>query len=154
MKELVQEIKNSGIESATSFLNSGNLIVDSELSPELIMFHVDQSIKQFKSDGTRLWSKSAEDLSRIVQQNPFTDRENLDKSKLLVYFLSEPVVDFSPIRSNPKVTESFVGIEDTLFVYYDHGIGTSFLTTNYIDKVLGIASTGRNMNTIEKLLTQ
>jgi len=154
MKELVAAIKSTGIETISFYLNSGNLIIESDLPPETILDRVDQSVRKFKADGATLFIKSEQMIRDILAKNPFENRENGDNSKILLYFLSKSVTDFTAIGTHPKIIEKFWGFETALFVYYETGIGNSFLTTNYIDKTCNVFSTGRNLNTLESLLNK
>ncbi len=98
--------------------------------------------------------RSAADLARVVEQNPFPEQAKAEPSKLLVSFL---YVDPGEARReqaramtfSPEVLR-FEGRE--VYVFYPVGQGLSKLKWGPIDKVLGTPGTMRNWNTVIRLL--
>jgi uncharacterized protein (DUF1697 family) len=137
-------------------LNSGNLIVSSSLNPDSIQKIIHETIAELFRIEIHVFIRSHSQLSQAMKRNPLDAEATIDKSKLLVYFLSKSLAakDFQAFTGNAKITERFQGVDDLLFIHYHNGVSNSVLTTAYIDKQLQVISTGRNMNTIEALINK
>jgi uncharacterized protein (DUF1697 family) len=153
MKALRDQIKKKGINTVVSFLNSGNLLLETNLELEELRNMLSKVLVDEVSLDGKVIIRTRKELEESIKIDPF---KNEDKSKVLVYYLSESVSEsrIAELGNNTKkkVEEAYYGEEDQVIVYYHNGIGRSKFSTNYIDKVLGTNSTGRNMNTLEGLL--
>jgi len=93
------------------------------------------------------------DLRAVMERNPFAKRRDIEPSKLLVTFLAkepDPTVRDAilALKANPEEVR-MQGRE--LYVYFPNGMGRSKLWPA-IGKVLKDSGTGRNWNTVTKLL--
>ena len=81
-------------------------------------------------------------------------RAHLDSSKFLVYFLKGvPTPEACDKACALKTdTEELRVSGNELYIYYLNGVGKSQLPMARIEKALGISGTGRNWNTVTKLL--
>lgn len=94
------------------------------------------------------------ELKDAIARNPFARRRGLDPSRLLVTFLAgtpspEARQNVLRIKTDPEELR-LSGRE--LYIYYPIGIGRSKLTLAVIEKALQISGTGRNWNSVIKLL--
>lgn len=154
MTLLKNGLKKAGIENISSYLNSGNLIVETGLEQKAVVALVEKSVEKLFSLKPAVFAKTGRQLAKAVSNNPFSDQKDINKGKLLVYFPSGTVDpdDFKLLSKNPAIDEEYHGNRDLLYVYYHNGAAHSKLTANYIDKTLKVVSTGRNLNTVEALL--
>jgi Uncharacterized protein conserved in bacteria len=151
MVELKTELQKIIPGDIGTFLNSGNLIIDSDLEEKNIDRIVKETIRNLSKLEVFIHIKSKIELEEVLKHNPFT---NYDKSKVIVYFLSTEIDSklLAVLKSNKKIIEESFAYRKYLYVYYSDGVGKSVLTTNLIDKQLVTNSTGRNINTIERIL--
>ena len=77
-----------------------------------------------------------------------------DPSHLLIYHFSTDINQDAAkeLAADPRIIEKTAAGTDVLYAHYPNGGAESKLTTAYIDKVLRVPSTGRNLNTIRALL--
>jgi uncharacterized protein (DUF1697 family) len=153
MKLLPEALQSKDINNVSTYLNSGNILLESPLKSNEIAEVLRKKISDtFKVD-TAIFVLNVKQVEDILSKLPFTANEN-DKSKQLVYFLSDKidVKKVEAIKNDRRIVESVYSCRDRLYVYYSNGVGRSLVNTNYIDKVLNTESTGRNINTIEKIL--
>lgn len=153
MTRLKKVLSSESITEVTTYLNSGNIIMESDLSEKELEKTVTEMIKNEFKLAAAVFVKTRKQIEQAINSLPFKTEEN-EKSKQLVYFLTKSVdaSKYDPIRNNTAIDESFYPKSDLLYVYYKNGVGRSKFTANYIDKVLEVKSTGRNINTIEKVL--
>jgi len=137
-----------------SYLNSGNLIIESSMDKNRIIEIIKENIGELFSVATEVIIKTRRQLEEALKNNPFLHTAEMEKSRLIVCFLSVPVDGeaLKKIKANDKIVEPLSVKDDILYIHYVNGIARSKLTTGYIDKILNVFSTGRNINTIEGLL--
>ena len=93
------------------------------------------------------------DLRDAIGRNPFAKRRGIDASKLLVTFLAAAL----GLEARDEILKIKSGQEEVridgreLYVYFPDGMGRSKVWPA-IEKVLKKSGTGRNWNTVTKLL--
>ena len=144
-----------GLREPQTLIQSGNVIFRTEgrdltLLPERIGNAIERSF------GFRpgIIVRTASDLREVIARNPFATRRDIDPAKLLVTFLaSDPGKEARDnvlrIKTDPEELR-IDGCE--VYTYYPNGMGRSKLTPVLIEKTLKTSGTGRNWNTIRKLL--
>jgi len=98
--------------------------------------------------------RTAAELRDVIARNPFATRPGIDSSKLIVTFL---IADPSPdarerilaIKADPE--ELRIGGRE-LYMYFPNGMARANLQPALIEKTLQKSGTGRNWNTVTKLL--
>ena len=98
--------------------------------------------------------RTVEDLRRVVTYNPFPERIPAEASKVLVTFLyDDPGDERRKALRAMTIEPEEVRVEGReLYIYYPLGQGLSKLRMGPIEKALGTSGTGRNWNTVLKLL--
>jgi uncharacterized protein (DUF1697 family) len=98
--------------------------------------------------------RTSSELRRVIARNPFATRRGIDPSRLLVTFLaSDPGPDardnIRRIKTDPE--ELWIDGRE-LYIYYPNGMARPKLSSALIEKMLKTSGTGRNWNTVRKLL--
>jgi uncharacterized protein (DUF1697 family) len=98
--------------------------------------------------------RTTADLRDVIARNPFSARPGIDPSRLLVTFLSgdpdeEAREKVLSIKVDPEELR-IVGRE--IYVHYPNGMGRTKLPAALIEKALKTSGTGRNWNTVTRLL--
>jgi uncharacterized protein (DUF1697 family) len=144
-----------GLGGATTLLQSGNLVFQSDqlTGAELEQLLEVETAKRFNVSADYI-VRSAAEWEKVVARNPFPKEAKNDPSHLLVMFLKAA----PPAKSVAALQAAIVGPEivrsdgKQLYIVYPAGIGRSKLTGALIEKKLGARGTGRNWNTVLKLL--
>ncbi len=151
LRDLFEEL---GFAGARSLLQTGNLVFegDGRRGAELERLLESETAAHLGVTADYL-VRSAEEWERAVTSNPFPEEAKSDPAHLLVLFLKTApqalaVQALADAIAGPE-TVRCVGRE--LYVVYPAGIGRSKLTSNLIEKKLGVRGTGRNWNTVLKL---
>jgi uncharacterized protein (DUF1697 family) len=138
-----------------TYVQSGNVIFKSS---ERDLVGVAQRIQQGmdKKFGCcpEVVLRTSDDLRAVISKNPFRNRSNIEPGKLLVSFLAtEPAKDaeksLAALQIRPEELH-LIGRE--LFIYFPNGQGKSRLPWARVDKALQTAGTGRNWNSVTKIL--
>src|ERR1700721_1668326 len=98
--------------------------------------------------------RTVPELREVIVRNPYAKRSGIDASKLLVAFLaSSPAADaldkVLKIKCEPQ--ELRVSGRE-LFIYFPDGMARPTLPLATVERALKISFTGRNWNTVRKLL--
>jgi uncharacterized protein (DUF1697 family) len=94
------------------------------------------------------------ELRDVIARNPFGKRRNINPGKLLVTFLAtDPSADARDQVRKMKTNPEELHIDGReVFIYFPDGMGRSRLSWPTIGRKLGTTGTGRNLNSVAKLL--
>jgi uncharacterized protein (DUF1697 family) len=98
--------------------------------------------------------RTAAEFREAAARNPFAGRSEIEPGKLLVTFLAMPLGK----EAREKVLALRTAPEELhleareMFVYFPNGQAKSTLPMAKVDRALGTTGTGRNWNTVVKLL--
>ena len=150
MAELRQILSNKGFNNLQTYIQSGNLIFQSEHSKEQVRATIsDQILDRFGYEVPVLVLTAAE-LREIVNRNPF---EHRDLTKLHITFLAglpdQQLVAALPSSPNPR--EEFLMVDQAIYVYCPDGYGRSKINNTFFEKKLRVIATTRNWKTCMKL---
>ena len=138
-----------------TYLQSGNILFATE---ELDLPKITQKLsKRFSKDfgfSPQIILRTIDELRDVVKRNPFAKRRNIEPSKLLVSFLArDPGEDVrTKVRAFPSDVEEIRIDGKELYIYFPNGIGRPKFSMAALDKVLQVPGTGRNWNSVTKML--
>ncbi len=153
MNILKEALVKEKFTNVKTYLNSGNVILGAAASKDNVMKTVRQVIQSQFVMNISIIIKTPEELTHILESDPFNPQTETDHSKKMVVMLSgktntSKVLAF---KEDKKIDENFYLKNDVLYIYYHNGAGRSKLTNGYIEKKLNIISTARNWNTMTKI---
>jgi uncharacterized protein (DUF1697 family) len=138
-----------------TYLQSGNVLFKTdEHDLAGLAKRIEAAIEKkfgFRSD---VILRTAGDMRSVLAKNPFAGRSDVHPSKLLVTFLaSDPGEQArSNIRAMDASPEELWIDGRELYIYYPNGMARPRLSFPVIEKTLKTSGTGRNWNTVTKLL--
>lgn len=144
-----------GMLDVQTYVNSGNILFrtakrDLSALARTLEDGIEQSVG-FRPD---VILRRTDDLRQVIAANPFASREGIDPAKLLVVFLASdpPEEAREKIRSMTAQPEELRIEGRELYIYFPEGMGKSKLSLGPLEKSFRMPSTGRNWNTVTKLL--
>ena len=147
MKALTALLEQCGYQQIKTYIQSGNVVLQSPNRPDKLM--VEKMAASFGFKPQILVLDQAE-FNRAVQNNPFTASEG---KTIHFYFLAgPPTVDATKLEILAAPNEAYQLINQVFYLYAPDGIGRSKLAAQ-VEKCMGVATTARNLNTVNKLLT-
>ena len=155
MAELRRMFAGLGYGEAQSLLQSGNVVFESsETEPEVLEAKLEAETKKKFGLTIDYMVRSDKGLARIIAKNPFEDQAADDPGHLLVLFLKSKATPGAQEALSAAIKgREIVSIQNgNAYAFFPDGVGTSKLTTTIIEKKLGCAATGRNWNTVNKLI--
>ncbi|MDQ2900558.1 MAG: DUF1697 domain-containing protein [Acidobacteriota bacterium] len=144
-----------GLRDARTHVQSGNVIFATEDRDVVrVSERIADGIERSFGFRPRVIARTVSEMRGVVARNPFAGREGIEPSKLLVVFLaSEPS---EAVRE--KVREIATDSEELriggreLYIYFRNGMARPKLSPALFERTLKIPGTGRNWNSVTKLL--
>jgi len=98
--------------------------------------------------------RTTDELRRVVAANPFVRRRNIEPGKFLVTFLAgTPHAGASDTLAAYKDYPVEIHLKGReLYIYFPNGVGRSKLPWSSVERLLGVAGTARNWNSVTKIL--
>ena len=154
MTELRALFESLKFKDVQTYIQSGNVVFRTEEKdlPKLAKRIQDSITKRFgTTPGVML--RTAAEMRNLVARNPFAKRHDIEPAELHVFFLGAEISQTAckQLRVLP-VKEEIVPSGRELFIYFPDGIGKSKLPWVKVDKICETQGTGRNWNSVTKLL--
>lgn len=154
MEALKAMLENIGFQNIRTYLQSGNVFVDSEEEASKVGFMIKQEIFKVFGHEVPVIVITKEDLELCFKNSPYLKEKDLDTKKLYVAFVStilksENINDLKISQFKPDEA-SIDG--NRIFIKYAVGAGKTRLEGKYIEKKLNVIVTMRNWNTVTNLL--
>lgn len=155
MSDLRSVAESCGFLNGRTLLQSGNLVFSAESGDHKALETTLTRIANEKiRPGIEFFVRTQEELENLVAANPFQEEAESDPSHLVVLFLREAPLpnDVSEVQTRVHGPERIAVGEKHLYVTYPDGIGESTLPKVPGWKALGGSGTGRNWNTVLKVV--
>jgi uncharacterized protein (DUF1697 family) len=153
MPVLKQMFETIGFMKVQTYINSGNVVFasDSPDGPEALAGRIEREIEKVFGFPVSVIVRTAEDLGRIIRDNPFTDAGTPEELNLHVGFMAQLPSENNLDKIRPHVNENdqFLIAGHEIYVVFRAGVRDSKLG-NSLNK-LGVPVTLRNWNTTNKL---
>ncbi|HEX9803501.1 MAG TPA: DUF1697 domain-containing protein [Gammaproteobacteria bacterium] len=151
MKGLVQLLEELGCRDIRTYIQSGNVVFQTRKTKRARLARGIgiQVMNTYGFEPTVLLLEEAE-LREAIDNNPFPSDEG---KALHLFFLDSPpeAPDLARLDAIKSGSEQFRLIKSIFYLFTPEGVGRSKLAAN-VEKCLGVPATGRNWNTVCKLL--
>jgi uncharacterized protein (DUF1697 family) len=156
MTDLQAMYRKLGYNDAETYIQSGNVIFSSiaDLSPSEISSKIERAIRDNFNYDITVMIRNVEELKKLESVNPFLKMDNFDPSKMAVLFLDQEPSEaqVQKVMNIDYPPDKFKIAGSEIFIYCPNGFGKTKLYTNFFERKMGVAGTGRNWRTINKLL--
>ena len=156
MKDLRSIISNAGFDRVETYLQSGNLLLDSKRKGSQIEANVQSVIQQhYAYEDVDIFVLTEKYLSGVLAGIP-NFSEDLDTSKLSMTFLKgtpDPTL-LALLDGDEYFPDRFVISSNVIYVYHPNGYGRTKIHTNYFERKLKVRATTRNHRSVSTLLAK
>jgi len=153
MAELRDVLQSKGLQNLKTYIQSGNIIFDSELGDkEKLQQIIVAAIHQHFGFDVPTLVIQEEDIKQILETNPFSDKEEVNK---LYYVLLKKPSDKTSKEQFEELhfeNEDYHITDKCVYLLCKNGYGKAKLNNNLIEKKLKVEATTRNQKTMLKLL--
>ena len=153
MAELRGLAEGLGYRNVVTVLQSGNLVFAVDKPPGAVARELESALRAELGLDIPVLVRTGTELKRVVARNPF-GKVATDGSRHLVTFLSErlaPAVAREVERADVAPERIAVSGRE-IFLWLPNGFQRARATRLLKDEKLGVVSTTRNWNTVEKLI--
>jgi len=150
MAELREIAVGLGATNVSTFIASGNLLCDVD-DPEAFDRALEQAIEERYGFFREAISRSAEELQAARAAHPF-EVDPQTKANHIYFLLQPPSDEQVQALLDRGLPEQLAVIGRDLHIRYADGVAGSKLTPALVLRTLGSHGTGRNLNTVEKLI--
>lgn len=148
MKDLLAMVQELGCTDAVSYLQSGNIVLNSSLSAALLEDMLAREVcSRFGYSDVDVMAWTAVALTATLEALPQA-WQSYDTSLMHFSFLKKGA---GPASGSENLDKYVVG-ENVVYVYCPNGYGHTKLNNSYFEKLFGTRATTRNWNTTNKLL--
>jgi uncharacterized protein (DUF1697 family) len=143
------------LRDAQTYVQSGNVVFRTdERDLARLAKRIEDGIERKFGFRPDVILRTTKELRDVIAKNPFTARRDVEPNKLLVTFLAgEPGREAREkvLKMNTSPDELHV-IGRELYIYFPEGIARPKVSWMAVTKMLKTTGTGRNWNTVRKLL--
>jgi uncharacterized protein (DUF1697 family) len=152
MPRLRELLTERGHEGVRTHLRSGNVLLDSTMDEHAVAADLAGAIEAEFGFPVPVVVRTAAELAAVVAGDPF-DTVATDPARYLVTFFPEPPApDRVDALPPPEGGGDYLVRGRELYLWLPDGIANTPLAAWKWDKLLGVAGTGRNWNTVTKLV--
>jgi uncharacterized protein (DUF1697 family) len=138
-----------------TYVQSGNVVFrTTERGVAGVAKRIGDGIEREFGFRTDVIVRTLEEMRTVVARNPFAKRRGIEPNKLIVLFFgAQPGQEASEKVQNIKAAGEELRLDGReLYIYFPNGMGRSKVSTPAIERMLKTPGTGRNWNSVTKLL--
>lgn len=154
MAQLREVLTRAGFGNVRTYVQSGNVLADSGLSAQEVGKCVRELIKQHIGPDLAVAVRTGPELHQVIEENPF--QQGYDISRVFFVMLAQ-------VPAPEKVQElavqdfgdeklAFTRTTDAAYLYIPGPYGRGRLSSNFLEKKLGVTATMRNFTTMSRLV--
>jgi uncharacterized protein (DUF1697 family) len=153
MAELRDALGQAGYEGVRTYVQSGNVVLESEQAPAALEREIEALIADRFELKIPVIARTRDELSEVVTRNPLKGVAT-DPKRYQVSFLAEPLEAERIEQLNAVATEPerLVAVDRELYAWHPDGVARSKLWAKLAGTGLGVKATARNWTTVETLL--
>ncbi len=154
MENLRATFEALGFRRVRSYVQSGNVIFEAPKdSSNSFSGRIREKILDEYGFSVPLILRTSGEMKKIVSDNPFLKKVEIDRSKLHVTFLSELPAKAALGRLNALNgdPDQFRVKDREVYLYCPNGYGRTKLSNNAVEKLLAVEATTRNWKTANTL---
>jgi uncharacterized protein (DUF1697 family) len=143
------------LRDAQTYVQSGNVIFSTdERDISRLAKRIEDGIERKFGFRPDVILRTAAEMRDVIARNPFAKRRGIEPGKLLVSFLaSDPGEEARKKLRQMKCDPEELRVEGReVYIYFPNGMGRSKLPWAGLDKMLKTPATGRNWNSVTKML--
>ena len=153
MPELREALAGAGFEDVRTYLQSGNVVLSSDDSPEQVARKCERQIASTFGLDVPVVGRTRAELAKVVKRNPL-GKVAKNPKRYQVSFLAGKL-DPEVVRKLEAVaapSERFVVDGREIYAWHPEGVARSKLWAALAGRGLGVTATARNWTTVTKLL--
>jgi uncharacterized protein (DUF1697 family) len=149
MKELCKSLEKVGYKNVRSYINSGNLIFESEKDADSIEKTISKTIVNKFEVKTPVLVLTFDLLDKIYRENPFND--NRYQPNLVHIIFIKDTTKLKLFKDKIQTEDLYQIGTHAIYLYTPDGYHKTKINNLFWEKRLNTLATARNLNTVTKL---
>lgn len=153
MAELREALTSAGFDGVATYIQSGNVAVDSTLHVDELCTRVESLLAEHFDVEVPAVALPQSDLASIIAEAPFA--ADAEPAYSLIYFPRDSI-DVAGIEAMDSAThpgDTVSATANAVYVAYGQGQSKSKLSVDKLERAAGTTLTGRNLRSVGKLET-
>jgi len=153
MPSLRERLTEAGFGEVRTHLQSGNVVVSSELSPDELAAECRRHISEGFGMDIDVLARTAEELAEVVRQDPLAAVAVDPKCYQVSFCSAEPDEELlQRLTDLAAPSELLVAVGREIYGWYPDGAGRSRLAAELSGRRMAVTATTRNWRTVTALL--
>ena len=148
MAELREILNELGFQNVQTYIQSGNIILDSEETKEVTCQKIKEGITAEFGYDVPVLARTPEEWKNTLEKYPFSQ----ENEKIVAFTFLDRITKESVIEVKGSNEDKYKITDDVVYLYCPSGFGNTKLTNSVIEKKLKVTATTRNLKTTIKLL--
>ena len=147
------QLEAKGMETVTSYIQSGNIGLDSELEAKQVKYLVEQLLEDEYQYKVPVLVLPQSALLSLVEAHPYSKLTSDIKYLHFTLLHASPSEEHRTYFGNLEIAgEEFLCGDSCVFLHLPNGYGRAKLTNGFIERQLKVSATTRNYKTMQKLV--
>lgn len=154
MDKLKASCEALGFKQVQTYIQSGNVVFKAgKQSSASLSKKLEERIVRDFGFSAPVITRGANEMGRIIRDNPLLKKVKIDINKLHVTFLSDvPASEaLKKLDGLPQQPDCFCCLKKEIYLHCPNGYGQTKLTNNLFEKQLSVGATTRNWKTVNTL---
>ena len=148
MEDLRALLSDLGFKNLQTYIQSGNIILESDLDKTEICKKIKIGIKEKFGFDVSVIGRTIKEWEKIIDKYPFS----IENEKIVAFTFLNKASNEKTIAIKNIGEDKYKIVNDIVYLYCPSGFGKTKLTNNIIEKKLNIIATTRNLRTTLKLI--
>ena len=148
MADLRQILSRLGFQNVQTYIQSGNIILESDLQKEVICNKIKNGIQDKFGFEVPVLIRTIPELQITIEKYPFS----IENEKIVAFSFLDQITKETVLEIRNIGEDTYKIVDDVVYLYCKSGFGKTKLTNNIIEKKLNRIATTRNFKTTLKLL--
>lgn len=152
MAQLRQVLSDDGFEDVRTWIQSGNVVLRTDLSSNELEKKVHHLIKTHIGPDLPVIVRTGNQLQKVLDENPFPDGHDISRIFFVSFKKPPPGEKVEELLAQNFSPEELVITGSAAYMYIPGAYGRGKLSNNFLEKKLDTPATMRNFNTLTKLI--
>jgi uncharacterized protein (DUF1697 family) len=153
MPALREALEAAGMREVVTYVQSGNVGLDSQSQPEALAREVEAVIVEGFDLEIDVVVRTRAELAKVVRHDPLGDVADQEKLYQVTFCAERPdAAAVAKVAERAAEGERLVVHGREIYAWFPHGVGRSKLAAQLGKQGLGAVATARNWTTVNRLL--
>jgi len=150
MAELRALAENLGFRRVATYIQSGNLVFESDLAPATAAAKLETAIARRFGFPVDVVARTSAQWTAYARANPFTAESMREPERVMLLLSKAPpnAAGVAELAARATAGEMVKGAGDAVWIHYPTGLARTKLSPALIDRLLGSPATARNWRSV------